>query len=171
MNADDAKALCKSGHEIGEHTFSHGDSNRMTISEVFADIEKNTAALDALGISAPTTLAYPYGETNAQLKSALEKSFKGSRGINRPKQYDRVDLNQIAALPLYETTIDQAVTAIDQIARNGGWLTLFTHDVRDNPSPYGCKAEDIERVIKAIQDGPIEVLTVDQAIDSLENAA
>jgi peptidoglycan/xylan/chitin deacetylase (PgdA/CDA1 family) len=44
--------------------------------------------------------------------------------------------------------------------RRNAWLILFTHDVRETPSPWGCTPAAFERLIdRAVADG-FEVVTV-----------
>ena len=48
-----------------------------------------------------------------------------------------------------------------------GWLILATHDVCDNPSPYGCTAQFFETVVQhAVQSGA-RVLPVVSALEAL----
>lgn len=171
MGADDTKALHESGHEIGEHTFSHRDAKSMSITKFQQDIVRNQEALAELGLPPSQTFAYPYGETYPGLKKAMEARFRGSRGINKKVHTDSVDLNQIGSLPLYTDTLDSAVDAVKNLSETGGWLTFFTHDVRDNPSPYGCTPDTMETIINAVKDTGAEVLTIKDAILALEGTA
>lgn len=171
MGPEDVKALNNSGHEIGEHTFSHRDAKTMGIEKFQIDIDRNQAALADLGTPPSETFAYPYGETFPSLKKALESQFKGSRGINKKIHTDTVDLNQIGSLPLYSNTIDSAVEAVKNVSQSGGWLTFFTHDVRENPSDYGCTPDTMRQIIEAVKDTGAEVLTIKDAIQALEGAA
>ncbi len=164
MNADDAIALHKSGHEIGEHTFSHKDSTALGLRKVQDDIDQNQERLNALGIPASETFAYPYGETFPGLKKVMGQRFKGSRGINHRVHVNQVDLNQIGSLPLYTNKVNEAVSAIKKLKKTGGWLTFFTHDVRDKPSAYGCTPETMKAVINAVKDSGIDVLNIKDAI-------
>ncbi len=171
MSADDTKALHAAGHEIGEHTFSHRDAKSMNLESFELDIAKNQNKLTELGLPPSETFAYPYGETYPMLKKAMGEKFRGSRGINHKIHTNSVDLNQIGSLPLYTDTIDQAVAAVQNLSRSGGWLTFFTHDVRNNPSSYGCRPEDMRKIIDAVKATGVEVLTIKDAISALEGVA
>lgn len=170
MSADDTKALSHAGHEIGEHTFSHRDARSMNLQRFEQDIERNQSTLTELGLPPSDTFAYPYGETYPALKKALQAKFKGSRGINKKIHTNTVDLNQIGSLPLYSNTIEAAIRAVENLSKTGGWLTFFTHDVRDNPSDYGCTPETMRKIIEAVKDTNAEVLTIKDAILALEGA-
>lgn len=171
MSSDDTKSLFKNGHEIGEHTFSHRDSKSMDLENFKLDIARNQNALADLGLPPSETFAYPYGETYPGLKKAMETKFKGSRGINKKVHVNAVDLNQIGSLPLYADTIDAAVEAVQNLQQTGGWLTFFTHDVRDNPSAYGCTPDNIKTIIEAVKESDLEVLTIKDAISAIEGNA
>lgn len=171
MGPEDVKALHVSGHEIGEHTFSHSDAKSMSLEKFTQDIEKNQAVLAELGLPPSQTFAYPYGETYPGLKKAMQAKFRGSRGINKRIHTKSVDLNQIGSLPLYSNSVDAAIAAIEGIVTTGGWLTFFTHDVRDNPSSYGCRPEDILKIIEVVKASGADVLTINDAISALEGVA
>jgi len=164
MNADDAIALHESGHEIGEHTYSHQDATSLGLTKVQQDIDENQSRLNELGLPPSETFAYPYGETFPELKKVMGQRFKGSRGINHRVHVNQVDLNQIGSLPLYTDKTKEAVAAITKLKKTGGWLTFFTHDVRDNPSAYGCTPETMKAVIKAVKDTGVDVMNIKDAI-------
>ena len=164
MKPADALALHESGHEIGEHTFSHIDATTLGLQKVQEDIDRNQAQLADLGVPASETFAYPYGETFPELKKIMGTRFKGSRGINRRVHVNEVDLNQIGSLPLYTNTLDGAAAAVKKISQSGGWLTLFTHDVRDNPSEYGCTPDTMKSIIEIVKNSGAEVLNIKSAI-------
>jgi len=171
MSEDDAKAAHNNGHEIGEHTFSHRDARSMSLENFKADIARNQEMLNGLGLPASETFAYPYGEAYPGLKKALQGQFKGARGIIPDLHKTNVDLNQIGSIPFYASTQDHARKAIQQLAETGGWLTLFTHDVRENPSPYGCRPDDIKNMIKTIKETGVKVMTLKDAISAQREAA
>lgn len=171
MSAKDAQALFEAGHEIGEHTFSHRDAKSMALENFKMDIVKNQNVLAELGLPPSDTFAYPYGETYPALKKALQSKFMGSRGINKKVHTNHVDLNQIGSIPLYSDTIDQAVAAVQSLGKTGGWLTFFTHDVRENPSSYGCKPEDMRQIIEAVKAAGADVMTIRDAISALKGVA
>ncbi len=171
MGPQDVQALNDNGHEIGEHTFSHIDASTVALSEILADIEKNQAYLNSIGIPASKTMAYPFGQTTPALKKAMQARFLGARGIRPAAHISSVDLNQISSMPLFSSTVDQLVQAIQKTSETGGWLTLFTHDICENPSEWGCTMQDIEKVISAIKNSEVKVMTIKDAITELGNAA
>jgi len=83
FNAEDARALDRRGHEIACHSYAHADLARQPVFETLQDLAQNRDALSALGVPAPQTLAYPYGETTFALKQALPPRFACARGVGR----------------------------------------------------------------------------------------
>jgi hypothetical protein len=51
-----------------------------------------------------------------------------------------VDLQFLRATPLIDSRIgrDAIERAFEEAQTNNGWLIFYTHDVADEPSPYGC---------------------------------
>ena len=171
MNAEDVKALHEDGHEVADHTFSHIDAMQHTLKDFLADIEKNQAAFNAINLPASQTFAYPYGQVTKDLKSTLARMFKGARGISSRESIEDIDLNQIRANRLYAgSEYEKVMSQIENIKNKPGWLPIFTHDVRENPSQYGCTPSQMLNVIKAVKSSGAQVLTMADAINHLELA-
>ena len=49
----------------------------------------------------------------------------------------------------------------------GGWLVLFTHDVQDKPSPFGCTPKTLAALVDAAVGAGFEISTVGQAARTL----
>lgn len=172
MSADDVKALHLNGHEIGDHTFNHIDAEQYSMTDYLANIDKNQAAFNAIGVPKSETFAFPYGQVTRALKQSLATKFKGSRCIRGRECHEYIDLNQTRANRLYAgTDFKKLLDKISRIDPNKpGWLPIFTHDVRENPSPYGCTPKQMLDVIKAVKESGAQVLTMAEAIDTLEFA-
>jgi len=80
----------------------------------------------------------------------------------------KADLNQIRSTPLF--TGDAFDTLMGQIKTLGpnSWLTVFTHDIQDIPTPWGCTPFEMDAVILAVKDSDADVLTVASAIDKIK---
>jgi len=172
MSLGDVKAVHASGHEIGDHTYSHCNGSALPLANVLADIVKNQNTLNGLNIPASQTFAYPYGELTPALKKALGTRFNGSRGIHSHTHETSVDLNQIGSNRLYHgADFNTLLSQIAELADHPGWMTIFTHDVRDNPSDFGCTPSQMKTVIKAVKDSGADVITIADTITQLEAAA
>jgi|KBSSwiStaDraftv2_1062776.scaffolds.fasta_scaffold14228_3 peptidoglycan/xylan/chitin deacetylase (PgdA/CDA1 family) len=160
-DAPDYRRLAEAGHELGCHTFSHLDCGKASGARALADVDRNGAALAALGASAPETFAYPYGDVSLGPKRALAPRFTLLRGVHRGLVEAGSDLNQAPAVGI-EGDDGEAVADrwMDLALQRKAWLILFTHDVRADPSPWGCTPDAFARLIdRAIRDG-FEIVTV-----------
>lgn len=165
----DIPALEASGHEIGGHTFSHVDCVNLDSHEVVSEVDKNQAALLAMGLkSSPTGFAYPYGSVNKDLKPVLGQKFKASRGIRSGAHYDKADLNELKSIGLYAQTFNTVMAQIASLKARPGWLTLFTHDIQDSPTAWGCTPKQFETVLDAALQIGCVILPVRDAVDYLE---
>ncbi len=170
MSAQDVHRLSRKGHEIGGHTFSHRDASTTSLDGFLSDIDHNQAFLKSSGINPGKSFAYPFGEVSPALKSALSNRFDGLRGIQPGVHKGQVDLNQIRSYPLFSSKgLDPVLSAIDGLKNSPGWMTLFTHDVRDNPSDWGCTPEELKTIIEAVKASGALVLPVANAIDYLKD--
>ncbi len=168
---EDVIALHENGHEIGEHTYSHKDAVTLGLERFLKDIDRNQQELSSLGLPPSQTIAYPYGQTTPSLKTVMTDRFAGARGISPRLHKQQVDLNQIGSVPLFSSTIDTALKSIRHVGKSGGWLTLFTHDIRDTPSSWGCTSDDIAEIIHAVKESGADVLTIKDAISNIRESA
>jgi peptidoglycan/xylan/chitin deacetylase (PgdA/CDA1 family) len=171
MTEEEMQRASENGHEIADHTFSHLDANAVSPDVFLSDIEKNKSAFKRLGLPPANNFAYPYGAVNAAVKSALSKKFNLLRGIETPQQNKVLDLNQAASQRLYSgKNFNASRKAIQNLARTPGWLILFTHDVRDNPSEYGCTPKEFSTILDDVAAINADVLPVKDALKQLKKA-
>lgn len=150
FSAADVKRLAHAGHEIGCHTFGHEDCAQRDAYDTLKDIAANRDALAAMGAPPQRTLAYPYGETTNALKAALPPRFAAARGILPGLNIGRTDLAQLRAYPLYgQGGLARAAAALKRAKRMKAWMIAFTHDVSDDPSPFGTRTADLDDLIHA----------------------
>jgi peptidoglycan/xylan/chitin deacetylase (PgdA/CDA1 family) len=156
---DDLRTAHEQGHEIACHTYSHRDCARVPHSEIAAEIDRNTAALsEALGGAAATNFAYPFGGVSQTAKAALKSRFASCRGTGRGVNRGTVDLADLFSTSLYSRDFDRdrLCQLIDDAQASDGWIIFYTHDVSDEPSPFGCTPEQLRAIVAyAAENAPI----------------
>jgi peptidoglycan/xylan/chitin deacetylase (PgdA/CDA1 family) len=159
--SSDITALRERGHEIGCHSFAHVRTPDFGSEVIARDLDKNE---QALGLK-PTSHAFPYGEVSPRTKSLLGQRFSTVRGIVPGLNVGEVDVAQLKAVPLEARSRNHEELAkrIAEAADQKGWLILFSHDVADNPSPYGCSPEDLIFAIRTAKKAGLNVLPVSEA--------
>lgn len=169
FTTDDLDVLNAAGYEIAAHTHTHLDCGRTPNDAVQSDIQRNLDVLNALGQTDIDHFAWPYGETQISAKRDISRKVKTARGIMPGINRKGADMMQLRS---YELTPDawtaqRAAKAIDAVARTGGWLTVFTHDVRDTPSPFGVTPATLKSLARLARDSGAEVLTIGAAYDKI----
>jgi len=163
----DMLALDRAGHEIGAHSHTHLDCARTTTENAVGDIGKNLVRLKAMGLDKPIDhFAYPYGETTISLKTALRDHFVTARGIRPGSNARGADRMQLAAMELTPdtATTQRAIAAIEHAAKVPGWLHIFTHDIRANPSPFGTTPQALTKIARCARDSGILIATPGEAL-------
>lgn len=164
VNVDDIRAMAAAGHEIAGHTFSHLDGQKTPLNEYMADIDRNQSKLRDWGVTPSSGFAYPYGQTTLRLKRSLQNRFDAVRGIVPGVNRGKADFNQLLSTPAFRGLwIEKAIEHIKSLSAKPGWLILFTHDVRENCTPWGCTPSDINRLIEAVKSVNADVKTVEAA--------
>lgn len=148
---DEVKALAAAGHEIACHTFSHLDCGKATAARIACNLDQNLTALRHMGIRPPVTFAYPYGDVSPQAKTVLDARYLAARALHHGLITTGSDLNQAPAVGIEGACGEQTALAwLDRAAKTpSSWLVLYTHDVRAEPSDWGCTPEALDRLIVA----------------------
>jgi peptidoglycan/xylan/chitin deacetylase (PgdA/CDA1 family) len=167
VDGDDVVALHRGGHEIACHTFSHKRACDLDAGTLGAEIERNQQYLRSLDASIRIeNFAYPFGYGSFVRKRQLKTVFKSCRSIVPGLNSGTVDLQFLRATPLIDRRIDRdgIERAFDQAQTDNGWLIFYTHDVADEPSPYGCSPSLLGEALKAASRRKIPVLNMAEAL-------
>ncbi len=172
FEAYDINELLVQRHELGCHTFDHCPSWE-TSSAVFEDsIIKNKLFLEKLIPGGSfKSFSYPISTPRPQTKRMVGRYFCNSRFGGQAYNVNEIDLNLMKAFFLEKSRND--VTAIrdiiDQNCQNRGWLILVTHDISENPSPYGCTPSFFEEVVNYSKASGAQILPISEALDAVRN--
>ena len=159
-NAGQLGRLLEAGHEIGCHTFSHLNCGQAPVGIVEGDVERNRQALHGLGAPDCVTFAYPCGEVSAAAKAALAERFALCRALHHGLIGKGSDLNQAPAVGIEGPDGEAAAHRwLRRVLGEGGWLILYTHDVREDPSALGCTPGALAQLVDEALDGGAEIVT------------
>ena len=163
-DATETGDLIRRGHEVAGHTFDHLDCHRTLEAQLIADLDANDVALRGLG-AAPLHFAYPYGEVSPRSKRLLAGRYSSLRGVHKGLVHDGGDLNQLPGVGI-EGADGEAVGRhwIDRAAAGNAWLILYTHDVREAHSPWGCTPDALSRLIIHARDAGCDIRTVGEVL-------
>ena len=157
------QALHEAGHEVGCHTYEHVSTLTLSPAELDASLARNAAwVAERLDRYQMQTFAYPFGDCALGSKAIIDKRFLCGRGVRDGINVGRTDRNLLQAiglesrrLPGYD--LEQLVT---DTAASKGWLIAYGHDVSDAPTPYGCRPEDIDRLIRLAKAADLDIQPV-----------
>lgn len=171
---EDVLALLQDGHELACHTFSHISSRTVSCSTYNEDVDRGRKAMEKVaGMPDSGNFAYPFGHATLMTKKTLGPRMSSSRGIFPGVNGPDVDLNLLRGNRLYGglDQLEEAQKLVLENERLKGWLIFYTHDVRSNPSPYGCTPSLLESTAAfAIQRG-CRILTVRGVLEELGSCA
>lgn len=163
-DAAEIGALIRQGHEVAGHTLNHVDCHRTPPSALETDLDANDAALRGLG-AAPLHFAYPYGEVSPRAKGQLGQRYASLRGVHKGLVHDGGDRNQLPGVGIEGADGEVLARAwIDRAVAENAWLILYTHDVRETPSPWGCTPDALDRLIAYARDADCDIRTVGEVL-------
>lgn len=173
FNREDLFSALKSGHELGSQTFRHTSCRKSSLKDFSGDVQQGRQSIEKIVGHSATNFAYPYGHVTLRSKRSLGPQLGSSRSIIPGFNGPDVDLNLLRANRLYGD-VDQLAKIADLIrenARRKSWLIFYTHDVRPNPSEYGCTPELFEAVVGLAAQSASRLLTIQQVLRELEPTA
>ncbi len=149
---DDLDALIAEGHELACHTYSHLGARRTTQTIYEEDIQKNRAEF---GKIIPRyelrNFSYPGGEVTLPIKRRMRHYAASSRGTYPGINRRWVDLDLLLCQNLYEKVpLEHVARVLEECQRDPGWIIFYGHDIRENPSPYGCTPRYLEKVLELV---------------------
>jgi peptidoglycan/xylan/chitin deacetylase (PgdA/CDA1 family) len=162
------------GHEVALHGFDHLSARNTPIEKFIADVDRGEATLQQF-LRAGTTrnFAYPYGHATLSAKRRLGPQMSSSRGTIAGLNGTVVDLNLLRANHLYGDIdeLDRAQDLISENTRQSSWLIFYSHDVAEQPSPYGCTPSLLEKTVRFAVEQGATILTVADVVRTLRPAA
>lgn len=156
---EETAEIAARGHEVACHTFSHLDCTRVTPAAFAEDVDQNRAALADLGCET-RTFAYPFGEVGFGAKREMAGRFPLARTVAAGLVRRGSDMAQAPSVGLQGSGGEAA--AARWIARakvEKAWLILFTHDVSETPTAWGCTPDALARAADAAVAAGLEVVT------------
>ena len=156
------------GHELGCHTYLHLNAWETSTHDFIESIDQNGKALSEFLPGAKfRTLSYPKDSPRPITKRAVSKKFLCCRGGGQKLNRGKIDLSILHAyfLDKRRENLGKVINLIDENTAVRGWLIFATHDVCDNPTPYGCTPDYFGEIVRySVKSGAI-ILPVARALE------
>ena len=124
----DLKRLIDAGHDIGCHTFDHVNCAETNELEILAQCERNTAFLNARGVTGLSSFAFPFGASNLTSKKLLASSGLALRGVKPGLNRGHADLNMLRACGLQENQGGTLRALEEALLAFPGCVLVISHD-------------------------------------------
>lgn len=141
---DALNALKDKGQDIGCHTFDQG-------------------------LSEARSFAYPRGSSTLFTKRALLPHFAGLRGVEGGINRGETDISLLKANGIQSDRggIAECLSYLTDLESNGGWMIIFTHDVQDEPTEWGCSTSDFQTLVDAVHAAGFDVQSVGDVLENI----
>ncbi len=155
------------------HTQSHPWLDRLTDSEIRAQYEMVNAAFVAHGLAIPKHTAYPGGRLDHKgrvVAVTSEYRLTGRVVYGEYNTWPWSDWYHLQAAQLKKNTSNNTMKSwIDTAVADGSWLVVLSHDVKANPTIYGCTPEQLayflDYAVQKQNEGALQILTLADAYD------
>ncbi|QYC11182.1 polysaccharide deacetylase family protein [Brevundimonas nasdae] len=155
--------LYEAGHEVGCHTYEHVSTLTLSPVELDASLARNAAwVAERLDGYEMQTFAYPFGDCARTAKPVIDSRFLCGRGVRDGVNVKTADRNLLQAVGLESRRLPgyDLEKLVEETAASKGWLIAYGHDVSDAPTPYGCRPEDLNRLIRLAKAADLDIQPV-----------
>lgn len=161
----DIEKLLAAGHELASHTHSHVSGRSVSAAKYLEDAIRGRKLLEELASQPCPHFSYPFGHATFGNKSVIGANFSTCRGIVPGVNSPPADLNLLRANSVYSYSFDpDSIGALmSQATATKGCVIFYTHDVRDNPSRYGCTPAQLDTVLKMARQRGLPIRTIGEA--------
>jgi len=165
FHASDIDQLMADGHELGCHTLNHTRSCDTTAAGLLVSCADNREKIAQLcGGLKPSSFSFPEGVVTLGGKAALGATYSSCRSIEPGLNDDPVDMAFLRANRLYSRWgTSELKKAIARNKELRAWLIVYTHDVTEQPSLYGCTPAEFGEIVQCALESGADVLPVREA--------
>ena len=165
MTPSNVQTIAAAGHEIADHTVTHPHLPQLSSSQIVAEVTNSKTYLQNLTGKSVTTFAYPYGEFNSTVVSAVKNAgYVAARGTDEDvlttPSTDKYNLSGDCVLK--STSFATIKAKIDAAKANRQWYIMCIHEVRDITDDYSMPASELQQIVNYIKSIGIKVVTVQQ---------
>jgi len=165
------------GWDFQCHSHTHPHFTKLTADEIHWELEQVNVAFKAHGYDPPKHHAYPYGDSTSHgkdkgmiMRVVAEYRLSGREVWGKMETYPIADWYSHKSAQLRRSTTWRKITAwIEDCIANNALLHIFTHDVSEKPSGWGCKTEMLIRLLDYLVEkqnaGLLTVVTMAEAYD------
>jgi len=159
------------------HTHSHPHLTNLTENEIRAELDAVDNAFTAHGLATPQHMAYPYGDYDDTVENIVaDYRLSGRMVWGFMSTYPITNWYELKGAQLKRSTPMGKIQGwIDDCVEDAALLVILGHDVKANPSTYGCTPEKLQQSLDyAIQkqdNGLLEIVTIAEAYDYWSTAS
>ena len=173
FETDDLRALHEEGHELACQTFQHVSCLRVGRSELESSVSANQRFVrEHVGDVKLRSFAYPYGDASVTSKRFLVGRFASVRGVDAGINTGTLDIGQLKAVGLEvgKRSFEEVEEWVMRAAARRAWIVVYTHDVQPSPSHWGCRPDDLDRLLRVAKRAGLRILPMDSALHAFTNA-
>lgn len=169
VNLKEVQTLIDLGHEIACHTSNHIDLFDYKRNDFINSINRNKLLAKKIGLSL-NNFSYPKGRIKWDMKKKINNKFDTARSTKPGINTGRIDKGALLACPLYSNPSNKNINKIKENIDSmnpGDWLIIYTHDVKENPTRFGCSQENLTSLIHHIKEKNIATSSISHMYSSL----
>lgn len=169
VSQEEIVEIKNAGHEVGSHTITHPFLTQLDEATAQAELVNSKSTIESIIGGTVTTLAYPYGDTNASVKSMAQNAgYTLARGVQagfNSKSADKFDL-RVQSVNV-DTPLSIVKSWIDAANNAHVWLILMFHQVDHEGETYSVTPENLQSIVDYLATTNTDVKTVKDVLPLL----
>ncbi len=162
MSWAEIKTMYDDGFDMECHSYTHKDLTTLSSTAIIKEMQQVDNAFVTHNMKAPRHIAYPYGEYNAKVISAISQYRDSARVVSWDNDYyyPVESLKKPYELPCYPTEQHNTIAEIDKAIKGKYVLIISCHKVTENPGPYDISISEFKSIIDYIKFKNIRTQTI-----------
>lgn len=165
MSWTNIQTMYADGVDIECHSYTHNDLTAMSAAKISNEMVLVNNAFTSHGLPVPRHTAYPYGECNDNVISAISPYRDSGRVVTWQNSgyYPTEYLEKPYGLPCYPTDYGGTIAEIDKAIAGDYVLILGFHRITDSPSStYEMSTSEFESILSYIESHNIRTETISE---------
>ncbi len=166
--------VASKGHDMQGHTVTHRNLTGLSQSAIDAEIKNSKTYIEGLTGRTVTSLAYPYGSSNAKvIERAKLAGYTNGRAADptipfgfNTQTTSRFTINSFS--PNSAVSVAQIKAAIDKAKAEKTWFVLSMHEIKVNGDQYSMTPAAFAEVVNHIKASGIKVVTMSEGAALLQ---
>ena len=169
MNVDYLRAMARSGHEVGSHTYNHLNLPTLTTEEIDYELGESKAWIEDIIGQEVESFATPMGAFDDRVLATARLYYGNHRAVRVGMNFPGDDPYMLKGNSMvYDAPPSQAMVLIDNAIARNGWVQIYFHDLTETYNGWSYEIDNFVEILDFAVETGVEVITVRDAVARMQ---